>query len=93
MQSVAKRQVEILRQTMDEAAGALKDLASSGSPQDFAAKEAEMLRQTFQKALTHMRELAEMVSQSNTAAFDTINNRISDSLAEVKAMVTKLKQA
>jgi hypothetical protein len=39
-----------------------------------------------------MRELAEMVAKSNDQAVNTINNRISSSLDELKTMALSLKQ-
>lgn len=93
VQAVAKRQAEILQQTMNEATKALDTLSKASSPQDVAAKQAELAKDAFERALGNMRELAEMVSKANQQATDTINSRISATLDEIKEMALKAKQA
>jgi phasin family protein len=93
IQAVAKRQAEILQETMNEATKALDTLSKASSPQDVAAKQAELAKGAFERALGNMRELAEMVSKANQQATDTINTRISATLDEIKEMALKAKQA
>lgn len=93
IQAVAKRQAEILQETMNEATKALDSLAKASSPQDIAAKQAELAKSAFERALGNMRELAEMVSKANQQASDTINTRISATLDEIKDMALKAKQS
>lgn len=93
IQSVAKRQAEILQETMNEATKALDTLSKAASPQDIAAKQAELAKTAFERALGNMRELAEMVSKANQQAADTINTRISATLDEIKGMALQAKQA
>lgn len=92
LQSVGKRQAEILQETMNEATKALDSLTKAGSPQDVAAKQAELAKEAFERALGNMRELAEMVAKANQQATDTINTRISATLDEIKDMALKAKQ-
>lgn len=92
MQAVAKRQAEILQETMNEASKAVDALSKAGSPQDLAAKQAELAKNAFERALSNMRELADMVAKSNQEATNTINTRISASLDEIKDLALKLKQ-
>jgi len=91
VQAVAKRQAEILQETMNEAASALDTLLKSGNPTDAAAKQVEIAKQAYEKALANMRELAEMVSKSNDEATQAINARITESLDEIKDMAMKMK--
>lgn len=92
VQAVAKRQAEILQETMNEATKALDSLSKASSPQDAAAKQAELAKSAFERALGNMRELAEMVSKANQQATDTINTRISATLDEIKDLALKTKQ-
>lgn len=92
LQAVAKRQAEILQQTMNEASKAVDALAKAGSPQDVAAKQAELAKDAFERALGNMRDLAEMVTKANESATSTINGRISASLDELKELALKMKQ-
>ncbi len=91
VQAVAKRQAEILQETMDEASAAMDKLTKAGSPQDAAANQAEFAKSAFEKALGNMRELAELVAKSNTEATQTINSRISETLDEIKELAMKMK--
>jgi len=89
LQAVVKRQVEILRQTMDEVALATKDLAEPGSPQDKAAKQTELAKDAFERTLANMRELAEMIAKANSEAFDLLNRRFSQSMDELRDAFTR----
>ena len=92
MQAVAKRQAEILQETMNEASKAVDSVAKAGSPPEMAAKQLEIAKQAFDKAIGNMRELAEMVSKANEAAANTVNGRISATLDEIKELALSYKQ-
>lgn len=89
LQAVLKRQVEILRQTMDEVAVVSKDIAEPGNPQDKAAKQAELAKEAFERSLSNMRELAEMIAKANSEAFDLLNKRFTQSLDEAREVFSK----
>ena len=84
LQTVVKRQVEILRQTIDEVAQVAKDFSEPGSAQDKAAKQAEFAKDAFERALANARELAELIAKSNAEAFDLLNKRFSQILDETR---------
>ncbi|MCW0180743.1 phasin family protein [Zavarzinia sp.] len=88
-QAVAKRQVEIMRETMTEAASVLRNVMS-GNPSD-AKVAPEVLKKAFEAALGNMRELAEMTSKANSEAFDVIQKRVADSIEELKSLTAKAK--
>lgn len=92
MQAVAKRQAEILQETMNEASKAVDSVAKAGSPPEMAAKQLEIAKQAFDKAIGNMRELAEMVTKANEAAANTVNGRISATLDEIKELALSYKQ-
>jgi phasin family protein len=89
LQNVVKRQVEILRQTMDEVAQVSKDFSEPGTAQDKAAKQAEFAKDAFERALANARELAEMIAKANSEAFDLLNKRFTQSLDEAREVFTK----
>ena len=91
-QAVAKRQAEILQETMNQTAKSFDTLTKAGSPSEVAAKQAELAKEAFEKALGNMRELAEMVTKAQQGAIDTISGRISQSLDEIKEMALKMKE-
>jgi phasin family protein len=91
-QAVAKRQAEILQETMTQTSKSFETLAEAGSPAEVVAKQAELAKGAFEKALGNMRELAEMVTKAQRGAIDTMNGRISQSLDELKDMALKMKE-
>jgi phasin family protein len=93
MQSVAKRQAEIMAQSLGEVSNLAQEFsASTNNPQEMSAKQAEIIKQAFDKALGNMRELAEMVSKTNTEAFEVMNKRFTESLEELKGLMGKNPQ-
>ena len=92
IQAVVTRQSEILRETMEEASTAIKELSAAGSPQEAASKQAELIKQAVQKAVSHMRELAEMSTKSNTEAFRTVNTRLTETIHDIRQIADKLKK-
>ena len=91
MQSIAKRQAEMLSESMNAVTSAAKEITSAESPQDLTKKEAELAREAFEKALGNMRELAELVGKSNSETFEVMNNRFNESLRELTGLI-KAKQ-
>lgn len=89
LQTVMKRQVEILRQTMDEVATVSKSLTEPGTAQDKAAKQAELAKDAFERSLSNMRELSEMVAKANTEAFELLNKRFTQNLDEMRDTFVK----
>nr|CAE11935.1 unnamed protein product [Magnetospirillum gryphiswaldense] len=89
LQAVLKRQVEILRQTMDEVAVVSKDIAEPGNPQDKAAKQAELAKEAFERSLSNMRELAEMIAKANNEAFELLNRRFTQNLDKMRDVFVK----
>ena len=92
-QAVARRQSEIVRQTIEQTSTIVTELMAAGSPEDKVAKQADLVKLAFEKALANARELAELVAKSNSEAADVINKRVSESLEELKASVAQIKSA
>jgi phasin family protein len=86
LQAVVSRQGEILRETANETASALKQLSSGGNPADVVSKQMELLNPALERVLANARELAEMVQKSNTDAFEIIKKRFEESLSEFKSI-------
>ena len=93
VQAVARRQVEIARQAVEEFSAMIRDFAVPVSPEDRLAKQAEFSKQALEKGLTNARELTEMVAKANNEAFNVINKRLSEGLDEVRDYATKKRAA
>jgi phasin family protein len=92
VQAVMKRQMEIMRQSVEEAVGVARSMTEVTSPQDKAAKQAEMVKDTFERNLSNMRELVEMMSKSNNEAFDLLNKRFTQTMDEMKEAIVKSRK-
>jgi phasin family protein len=88
VQAVAKRQSEIMTQSMAEMQKAVSELGTSSDPRELATRQADMVKQAFERAIANMREVAETVQKSNLAAVDAIGQRVSSGLDELKSMKT-----
>jgi phasin family protein len=90
LQAIAKRQIEIVRQSLDQAASAAREAAEPGTPHDKAAKQAELAKTSFERALANLRELGELVTKANNEAFDLLQARFTQGLDEVRDQIVKL---
>ena len=88
-QTVARRHMEIMQQTMAEMTEGMRDLASPESPQARAAKQADMLKVAYERAVAHIRELADLIQRSNDEALTMLNKRFTEALDEVKQLAAK----
>lgn len=91
VQALYKRQIEIMRQTVEESASAARSLAEAGTPQETAARQTQQMKEGFERALANARELSEIVSKSNSEAFDLLNKRFSAILDEIRETIAKQK--
>ena len=88
-QTVAKRHMEILQQTMQEMTETMKDLSSPETPQAKAAKQSELMKIAYERAVSHMKELADLIQRSNGEALGMLNARFTEAMDEVKALAGK----
>ena len=93
-QAMARRQTEIVREAMDEAAKAMQQVQHAGSNEERVAKQADLAKNAFETALKHARELAEMSAKSQNEALELLNKRVADSFDEMRdSMQTVVKQS
>ena len=85
VQELAKRQTEILQETMAEWQAALSQAGGGDSAN--MARQAAMAQQAFGKAFTNMRELAEMAAKSQTQAWEVMQKRFQENLAEFRNLM------
>ncbi|GAC1346500.1 MAG: hypothetical protein NVSMB18_28920 [Acetobacteraceae bacterium] len=88
-QTVAKRHMEIVQQTMQEMTETIRALSSPDSPQVKAAKQAELIKQAYERAVAHMKELADLIQRSNGEALSMLNQRFAEAMDEVKMLAEK----
>jgi phasin family protein len=86
LQSVVKRQTEMLRDSITAWQGTVKSLPGS-DPKEGIAKLDEMGRAAFKQALEDIRELADMAATSQKEAFEVVRERITSNVDEVKKLL------
>lgn len=89
VQAVARRNMEIMQQTMSELTDTVRAIASAEAPQAKAAKQADLLKLAYERAVANMKEISDLIQKSNAEALGLINNRFVEAMDEVKALVAK----
>ena len=82
-QAISRRNTEILRENMDQALRASRELFNGGSPDVNMTKQAELARDMFETTLSNIRETTEMATKSGFEAFDVLNKRAAESMEEI----------
>jgi phasin family protein len=88
-QALARRNMEIMQQSLTELTEGMKAFASAESPQAKAAKQADMLKQAYERAVANMQELRDLIQNSNAEALALINRRFVEAMDEVKALAAE----
>ncbi len=85
-QGIVARQADMVRDTMGELAETLQQISASTSPEDSAKRQTEVINRALETALSNLREIAEMTAESNREVFDVLNDRIMESMEEVREL-------
>ena len=88
-QAFARRQAEIVQQSVAELTEAMKSFAGVEAPQEKAAKQAELLKSAYERGVANLRELGDLISRSNSEAVELLNHRFTEAMEEVKALAGK----
>jgi phasin family protein len=84
MQAVAKRQIEIARQAVEDVSTLLRDLARPTSAEDRIAKNTEYAKQILEKSLNHGREITHLATKAGSEAADVLRKRATEGLDEFR---------
>ncbi len=88
-QAVARRQSEIMQQTMTEMGDSIRALSAAEAPQDKAAAQAELLKRAYERAVANTKELSDLIQQANGEALGQLNQRFTEAMDEMKALVAQ----
>ncbi len=88
-QAVARRNMEIMQQTMSELSDTVRAMATMDAPQAKAAKHAELLKLAYERAVSNLKEIGDLIQKSNSEALGLINSRFTEAMDEVKTLVAK----
>ena len=92
-QVVARRNMEIMQQSIGELTDTMRQLTTAESPQARAARQAELLKAAYERAVNNMKEMADLIQRSNSEAVQLLSDRFTEAMDEVKTMVAKPGQA
>jgi phasin family protein len=84
MQAVAKRQIEVARQAIEDVSTLLRDLAQPASAEDRIAKNTEYAKQMLEKSINHGREITLLATKAGSEAADVLRKRASEGLDEFR---------
>ena len=84
MQAVAKRQIEIARQAVEDVSALLRDLAQPTSAEDRIAKNTEYAKQILEKSISNGREITLLATKAGTEAADVLRKRACEGLDEIR---------
>jgi phasin family protein len=89
LQTVARRQAEILRGGFEEASSLMREIMQTQSPEDRVVRQTEAAKKSIEHALSNARELAEIVARAGNEAFDVLSKRLGETLDEVRDAAAK----
>jgi phasin family protein len=83
--AVARRQIELTRETFEGLSTLWRDLAQPASAEDRIAKNTEYVKQMLEKGVSHGREIATIAAKAGSDAAEILNKRASESLDEIRS--------
>lgn len=84
VRAVARRQIEMARQALDDVSSLMRDLAQPGSAEDRIAKNTEYAKHVLEKSVSHSRELSQLAVKAGTEASEVLRRRACEGLDELR---------
>jgi phasin family protein len=84
IQAVARRQIEVARQAIEDVSALMRDLAQPASTEDRLAKNTEYAKQILEKSVNHSREISQLATKAGTEAADVLRKRACEGLDELR---------
>ncbi len=89
VQAVAKRQIEMTQQTLEDLSTHVREMTQPSSTEDRIAKQTEFTKKMIDKGLTHGREVAALAAKAGTEATEVLQKRTTEGLDEMRAFACK----
>jgi phasin family protein len=89
MQALARRQIELTRETFEGFSALLRDLSQPVSPEDRIAKNTDYAKQMLEKGVSHGREVVSIAAKTGADAAEVLHKRATESLDEMRALASK----
>jgi phasin family protein len=88
-QTVAKRHMEIMQQTMTELGDTMRALSATEAPQEKAATQTELMKRAYERAVANTKEMTDLIQRANGEAVEQLNHRFVEAMEEMKALMDK----
>ncbi len=85
-QTVARRQAELARASVEKLLKTTKDMMVNGSPEINTAKQAEFAKAMIEQCMSNLREVSELYTKSSFEAFDVLNKRAAENFEEISKL-------
>jgi phasin family protein len=82
--ALARRQIEMTRETFEGFSTLLRDLAQPASAEDRIAKNTEYVKQMLAKGVNHGRDIATIATKAGSEAAEILHKRATESLDEIR---------
>ncbi len=82
VQTVFQRNVEIMRENVEELTSLVQSLSEAGEPQDKAARQADLAKGAYQRAVTNLKAINDTVAKTSDKVLNVLNKRVVESLDE-----------
>jgi phasin family protein len=87
--ALARRQMELTRETFEGFSALLRDLTQPASTEDRIAKNTEYVKDMMAKGVSHGREFATIATKAGTDAAEILHKRASESLDEIRSFASQ----
>lgn len=92
-QALARRQAELLRQGLEETQQTMNAVMSSASPEEKVIRQAEASKAAVDKCMANAKEIADTLAKCNTQAMETVSNRLSEGMEELRDIIKPANRA
>jgi len=89
VQALARRQIEMTRETFEGFSSLFRDLAQPVSPEDRIAKNTEYVKQMLEKGVSHGREMATIATKAGSDAAEILHKRATEGLDELRSIASQ----
>ena len=89
VRALARRQIELTRETFEGFSSLLRDITQPVSPEDRIAKNTDYAKQMLEKGANHSREVVSIAAKAGADAAEVLHKRATESLDEIRAMTCK----
>ena len=89
VQALARRQIELTRETFEGFSSLLRDITQPVSPEDRIAKNTDYAKQMLEKGVNHGREVVSIAAKAGADAAEVLQKRATESLDEMRALASK----